>query len=171
MSLQELAQVGEFLGGFSVLLTLIFVAFQIRGNTKAVRSAVAQQTHETLIQAYFEVARDADLNRIFRIGTQDLSALSEDESGQFFAFWSGVMYIAQNWLYQKNSGALDDKLVNSFVAGISSNFHSDGFRAYWNDRKYTFSDDVQEWVEGFLSHPPTRSGHVPLGASVNTESE
>ena len=44
MDLQTLAQIGEFLGGLSVLLTLIYLAIQIRGNTKAVRSAGAQQT-------------------------------------------------------------------------------------------------------------------------------
>ena len=68
MTLQELAQIGEFLGGAVVLVTLIYLAVQLKGNTKAVRSAGAQQTHETLIQGYFEIARNPDLNRIFRMG-------------------------------------------------------------------------------------------------------
>ena len=77
MDLQTLAQIGEFLGGLSVLLTLIYLAIQIRSNTKAVRSAGAQQTHDSMVELYSQLAGDAQLNRAFRVGTQDLEALTE----------------------------------------------------------------------------------------------
>jgi hypothetical protein len=166
MELQQLAQVGEFLGGLSVLLTLIYLAIQIRGNTKAVRSAGAQQTHDTLIQAYRQLAGDAELNRIFRNGTRDINSLSEDETGQFYAVWSGVLYIAQNWLYQRDSGVLDEKLVMTFLTGMSNNFHADGFKAYWSERKHTFSDALQEWAEDAMSAPPARVGMTTLGPAL-----
>ncbi len=85
MNLEQLAQIGEFLWGLSVLLTMIYLAVQVRGNTRALHSVGAQQTHDTLLQGYMEMAKDANLNRIYRLGTQDHSALSEDESGQFFS--------------------------------------------------------------------------------------
>ena len=124
MDLESLAQVGEFVGGISVIATLIYLALQIRGNSSAVRSAGAQQTHDTLIQGYFQLATDPQLNRIFRLGTQDISSLNEDETGQFFAFWSGTLYIAQNWLYQRETGALEEELVDTFLSGLAENFHA-----------------------------------------------
>lgn len=166
MNLQELAQIGEFLGGVSVLITLIYLAIQLKGNTRAVQSAAAQQTHETLVQGYFEVARNADLNRIFRTGTIDYTSIDENEAGQFFAFWSGIMYVAQNWIYQRDSGALDEKLVDSFLTGISLNFHSPGFSVFWDQRKSTFSNELIEWVEAIRAKPPESTGHVPLGISA-----
>ena len=69
MNLQELSQIGEFLGGLSVLLTLVYLDLQIRGNTKAVRLAGAQQTHDPML-AYRQLAEDSELNRIFRSGTR-----------------------------------------------------------------------------------------------------
>ena len=165
MTLQELAQIGEFLGGASVLVTLIYLAVQLKGNTKAVRSAGAQQTHETLIQGYFEIARNTDLNRIFRTGTVNFSVLNDDEVGQFFAFWSGTMYIAQNWIYQRDSGVLDDKLVDSFLTGISSNFHSDGFEVFWESRKPTFSMEMIKGVDTIRASPPKQPGHAPFGVT------
>jgi len=167
MGLQELAQIGEFLGGLSVLLTLIYLALQIRGNTKAVHSSAAQLTHDTLTQGYYELARNPQLNKVFRAGTRDLSTLSEDDVGQFFAFWSGTLYMAQNWLYQKNAGTLDDHLWSTFLSGMAANFHSAGFQSYWKERKYTFSHELQEWVEGIIAEPPTRAGHILLGISEN----
>ena len=58
MTLLQLSQIGEFLGGLSVLLTLVYLAVQIRGNTRAVRSAGAQQTHDSMLQLYHHLAGD-----------------------------------------------------------------------------------------------------------------
>ncbi len=163
MNLEELAQIGEFMGGISVLLTLVYLAVQIRNNTKAVRSAGAQQTHDTLINAYIELGRNAQLNRIFRMGTRDIDSLTEDETGQFYAFWSATLYVCQNWLYQQKSGTLDEKLVFTFLGGAASNFHSPGFRAYWTERKFMFSDEQQNWVEGVMSKPSPHGEYATLG--------
>jgi hypothetical protein len=168
MDLQQLAQVGEFLGGLSVLLTLIYLAVQIRGNTKAVRSAAAQQTHDSLTDGYYRLAQDVALNRIFRAGTKDIKALSDDELGQFFAFWSGTLYVAQNWLYQRNNGALDEELVMTFLHGVAANFHADGFKEYWNARRDTFSPTLQEWVDGIMSNAAAQDGWTPLGLTSHS---
>ena len=168
MDLQQLAQAGEFIGGLSVLLTLIYLAVQIRGNTRAVRSAAAQQTHDALTDGYYHLAHDPSLNRIFRMGTSDLSTISEDEVAQLFAFWSGTLYLCQNWLYQSDAGALDEDLMNSFLNGVSSNFHAEGFKQYWNSRRATFSPKLQEWVDGVMAKPKAHEGWTTLGPHSQT---
>jgi hypothetical protein len=163
MTLQQLSQIGEFLGGLSVLLTLIYLAIQIRGNTKVVRSAGAQQTHDSMVELYRQLAGDAQLNRTFRVGTQDMGSLTEDEIGIFFAFWSATLFAVQNWLYQRDNGVLEEALVMTWLGGVASNFHADGFKVYWSKRKFMFSDVLQEWVEEIMSKPPAHSDYVTLG--------
>jgi len=170
MDLQTLAQIGEFLGGLSVLLTLIYLAIQIRSNTKAVRSAGAQQTHDSMVELYSQLAGDAQLNRAFRVGTQDLEALTEDEIGIFIAFWSGTLFAAQNWLYQRDNGVLEEALVMTWLGGVASNFHADGFKVYWSKRKFMFSDVLQEWVEEIMSKPSARGDYVTLGLGTKPDS-
>jgi hypothetical protein len=46
-----------------------------------------------MIQLYRQLAGDAELNRIFRVGTQDIDSLTEDETGVFMAEWSATLYI------------------------------------------------------------------------------
>jgi hypothetical protein len=163
MDLNTLAQIGEFLGGLSVLLTLIYLAIQIRGNTKVVRSTGAQQTHDSMVELYRELAKDAELNRIFRVGTQDMTSLSEDEIGRVMAFWSATLYTVQNWLYQSDNGVLEETLVMTWLGGVASNFHADGFRLYWDDRKFMFSVPLQNWVEEIMSKPPAHGDYATLG--------
>ena len=134
MNLQELAQIGEFLGGLSVLLTMIYLAVQIRGNTKAIRSSSAQQTHDAIVSIYTLMGSDSAANRILRLGTEDLAALTDNESGQFYALMTAAMFMSQNLLYQDKAGSSDHDMANSFLIGFSSNFHQKGFQAYWEVR-------------------------------------
>ena len=46
MSLNDLANIGQVIGAIAVVISLIYVALQIRQNTNAVRSATAQTVHE-----------------------------------------------------------------------------------------------------------------------------
>ena len=169
MDLQTLAQIGEFLGGLSVLLTLIYLAIQIRGNTKAVRSAGAQQTHDSMVELYRQLAGDTQLNRTFRVGTQDVESLTEDEIGIFFAFWSATLFTVQNWLYQRNNGVLEETLVMTWLGGVASNFHADGFKVYWSKRKFMYSEVLQEWVEEIMSKPPAHGDYAILSLETKPD--
>jgi hypothetical protein len=46
MSLNDLANLGQVIGALAVVISLIYVALQIRQNTAAIRSAAAQTVHE-----------------------------------------------------------------------------------------------------------------------------
>ncbi len=102
MELAQLAQIGEFLGGLSVLLTMMYLAIQVRSNTKAVRAAAAQETHDALSQGYLQLAQARELNRLFRVGTaQGIEALEPNEVGHFIAMWSYTLYVTQKLALSK----------------------------------------------------------------------
>jgi len=74
MTLNDLANVGQIIGAVAVVISLIYVALQIRQNTNAVRSATAQTVHEHLAKWYHLVAPDDNLSQIVANGS-----LSEKE--------------------------------------------------------------------------------------------
>ena len=49
MTLQDLANIGELVGGIGVLATLIFVVLQLRQNTRAIQSANAREAGDAMI--------------------------------------------------------------------------------------------------------------------------
>ena len=131
-------------------------------------STIAQDTHETLLNGYREMAKDANLNRVFRQGTLDISVLTEEETGQFFALWTYILYLTQNWLYHRSSKTLDEELSETWMYGISTNFHMPGFQHYWKHWRDFFSQELIDYVEKVMSAPPLNPGHVPLGFSVDS---
>jgi hypothetical protein len=46
MNLNDLANLEQVIGAIAVVISLIYVALQIRQNTNAVRSAMAQTVHD-----------------------------------------------------------------------------------------------------------------------------
>ena len=57
MNLNDLANIGQVIGAIAVVISLIYVALQIRQNTNAVRSATAQSVHEHFASWYHLACR------------------------------------------------------------------------------------------------------------------
>ncbi len=166
MTLDQIANVAEIIGVIIVVITISYLAIQVRQNTQALHSSGAQSTHDALRSGYLAVATNSDLNRLVRNGCQDPSTLTDDESGQFFAFWTYIMFMTQNWLYQRRTRALDEDLTNTWLLAVSPDFHLPGFKHYWEHRKYMFSEELQIYVEEALAQPPIRPGTKIFGPSV-----
>ena len=77
MNLNDLANIGQIVGALAVVVSLIYVALQIRQNTNAIRSAAAQTVHEHFASWYRLVSADPDLSQIVVNGLRDYSSLSE----------------------------------------------------------------------------------------------
>jgi len=68
MSLNDLANLGQIIGALAVVISLFYVAHQIRQNTNAVRSATAQAVHEHFAKWYHLVRPMMSLHKSLRGG-------------------------------------------------------------------------------------------------------
>ena len=96
MNLNDLANLGQIIGALAVVISLFYVAHQIRQNTNAVRSATAQTVHEHFAKWYHLVAADAELSRIVADGLRDYASLAELERIRFVAAFMAFVSYSQN---------------------------------------------------------------------------
>src|SRR5215471_2832230 len=85
MSLNDLANLGQIIGAIAVVVSLVYVALQIRQNTNAVRAATSQSVHEHFANWYNSLARDASLSKIVIDGLRNYGSLSETDKVRFVA--------------------------------------------------------------------------------------
>jgi hypothetical protein len=111
--LNDLANLGQIIGAVTVVISLIYVALQIRQNTHAVRSAAAQVVHEHFASWYHLLANDAVLSQIAAKGLRDYTSLSEQDRVRFIAAFMSCLSYSQNaflkWrqkLLAPNSGSV-----------------------------------------------------------------
>ena len=110
MSLGDLANLGQIIGAIAVVISLFYVAYQIRQNTNAVRSATAQTVHEHFAKWYHLLAADGDLSQIVTDGLRDYSSLSEQEKARFIATFMAFLSYSQNAFLKWREGLLASPL-------------------------------------------------------------
>jgi len=120
MSISELGSLGEFVASFGVLITLIFLAFQTRQNTKAVRASIASDMASHWLGNSNVMVSSPDL---FEIMTRDNEAgsMETDRAGRYYYFWMICVFkVIEFAHYQRTEGALDERLCETNINGLKS---------------------------------------------------
>jgi hypothetical protein len=147
MTLEDLANVGEFLGGLAVIVSLAYLAIQIRQNTRSVRAATFQAVADSISELGFRLGVDPAHGRVFVAGLQADGSLSEDEQRQFhFMLLTGTRRFENAYL-QWRSGVLSDEQFEGFRNGNARILRSPGGPAWWPIWRDHFTVPFREFVD------------------------
>lgn len=83
MSLDQLALLGEFVGGIFVVISLVYVAHQVRQHTRSLRTENYARVLERMSSLQSRMAVDSALNRIFVVGAEEPGRLTPGERLRF----------------------------------------------------------------------------------------
>ena len=102
--IEDLANWGEFIGGIAVVVSLIYVGFQIRATVA--QSRLDSYTKSTELWAHFTsaVAADTETWRIFHQGSNDYDGLNGEEQARFAFIISMYFGIIDTIMTHENAG-------------------------------------------------------------------
>ena len=83
MTLEDLGNLGEFIGAFAVIATLIYVATQLRQNTQSLRTSSFQAAMQTASQDTRLLAQNAEVAALYLRGLESFSSLDPVERIRF----------------------------------------------------------------------------------------
>jgi hypothetical protein len=147
MSLEDLGNIGEFVAAVAVLVSLIYLAVQIRQNTRTVRAAAFQQVVDSLADFTSSLSRDRELIEIVIKGNADFESLDEVERTRFdFAFIS-FFRRAENVVVQTEYGTLSADVWTGFRETLKSSLRAPGLREWWSHRRQRFHPAFQKFME------------------------
>lgn len=134
----------EVLTGLGVVLSLIFVAFEIRANTEAVKGATIQG----IADQYLEITLSSMETPEVRSGWAKAAAgredeLTLDEEIALNWYYNGILRIAENRFRQVELSIIDFEVVS----GGAPEFRSPFFRVYWDARRHLYSPDFAAHVD------------------------
>ena len=163
MNLNDLANLGQIIGAVAVVISLFYVASQIRQNTNAVRSATAQTVYEHFANWYNLVAADAELAQIVANGLRDYASLSEKERVRIVAAFMAFLSYSQNAFLKWREGLLAQSLWRGWELVIMNLVCAPGGKAFWNERAYMFGDEFRQYVENDLMKRQPHPDAKPMG--------
>jgi hypothetical protein len=116
--IEALGNIGDFIGGIGVVITLLYLAFQVRQNSRSVKAAAAQGVLGSLAQTLNSIGSSPQASRVFALGQLDPSKLTDEEVYQFIHLILGYFRIIEQAFYQNRLGGLDEDLWNGHVAQV-----------------------------------------------------
>jgi hypothetical protein len=146
MNWEALGAIGELAGALVVVLTLFYLAVQIKQNTLAVKTS----SHHAITDSFNVInglmASDPRLARIWRLGTLDMSALSEDEQISFSFMNVMVMRVYETLYYQHQAGTIEDQLYLGEENTIKWAIANPGFREWWLANPISFGPEFRDYI-------------------------
>ena len=143
MSIMELGAMGEFLGSIGVIVTLIYLATQIRQNTKVARADMSKDLMLTSRSAIWDLAANPELAEIHA----EVRGLGESDNARHTSFLQSFFRLYEIAFTLHTEGLLDDGIYKSYVEMIREFARSRYFDAYWEQSQTFFQQDFRLYVE------------------------
>lgn len=113
MTLSDLANIGEALGGLAVLVSLIYLILELRRSTKTAISASAWNATVALAELCEGLSHNRELSAlIIRAGVESTrrEELTDDEFSQYFMFFRSLLFKYEAQWYLWREGTLTDEM-------------------------------------------------------------
>ena len=149
MNWEAISAIGEIIGALAVVITLIYLARQIKDNTRVARSATRQSIAETTMSIADDMIGDRELAKVFLKDIQNAD-LDAAERLQIFARAYKGMRNYENIHYQFLTGMLSENEWLGFRSNLKANFEWASMRAYWDNEKQYYSAPFQKEVVGII---------------------
>jgi hypothetical protein len=151
MTLQDLGNIGEFVGALGVIASLVYLALQIRQNTRSTRTAMYQATTRDMFEAADLMARDADLNAIWFTGIRDFDSLSREEMRRFASYMFSLLRRYDNAHHQTNAGMIDGEWWAGISETLEYTISHPGVQSWWKEGRSLFRPDFREFIDQMIS--------------------
>ena len=131
MSIQDWGAIGEIVGAIGVILTLIYLATQIRQNTRQLRS----EGHQGITDGYNDIlgqllADDTLFETLVR-GCQDWESISAFQQSQCHIFFHQHLMHLRMAFQLRDKGAIDDDVYRSIEDMHIKFMANPGNRVWW----------------------------------------
>ena len=143
---------GEFVAAIAVLVTLVYLALQIRQTKLAVSANIHQALNDVSIHLYTTVASNESLAAAFVGANSSEQNLTPTQALQFRALGMAMIRNAENMYYQHTIGLLSEERIRSSAFALKDYYRSSPyFVDIWISSKESVRSDFCDWMDHFLN--------------------
>jgi hypothetical protein len=171
MSIQDWGAIGELLGSVAVLVSLVYLASQVRQTRE--QAQLDSELHLTDQMALHteKMALDPELARIVELANNSPTELTEDERRR--AMWWQVSYLHMNeGMFRRfEKGLLSPEAWEPYERGLAGLFATEFLPQWWaTDMSRLYTDSFRSYVDKNLSRVQGRWSHTRAASIGSSES-
>lgn len=150
MELQDLANLAQLISGVAVIVSLFYLAIQVRQNTASMRTENFGRALDRVSAMQSLLFEHGTLARLQSRGVLDPSTLTREERLQF-TWWLTEAFGAFEFMFhQAQSGALPDEVWSRWSATTAWWISFPGVQAWWRARPTPFSKSFTSFVDALI---------------------
>jgi hypothetical protein len=152
MNWDAISAISQLVGSIAVVLSVLYLGLQVHRSTRVARLATQDAAAAALRDVTKPFMENAEVERIWRIGLEDLNALSTEDRARFFhatyQFLKAFEKIHFHYVY----GLMDRQLWEGWHGLLRHYVAAPGIAHYWKLRPEVFSERFRKFVDAL--EPP-----------------
>jgi len=150
MNWEAIAATAQLVGTIGVIVTLVFLAVQVRGNTRVANAQARHSISEFVLQIALFRAEHAD--RFAKLESEAELTAGDHQ----FRYWSHIQFLlhAETYFHHHALGLMPDVHWRPYERYFGKYVASPGFKDVWDDIGPGFSEDFAHWIEVMLTNLP-----------------
>ncbi len=149
--IEAMGNIGDFVGGIAVIVTLIYLAMQIRQNTRSALASTELQVGRMSVDLNALIAGNPELARIYRLGLVGSEELTPDESIQWLSLLAVIFYSHEALYRQYERGLLEETSWRAVEEGLDRYLSGAAVANWWRNRAATFSSSFSALVDARIA--------------------
>jgi hypothetical protein len=146
VSLSDLASIGSLVSGIAVVISLIYLSFQIRQTAKNQRGTMHQMRAALTTDIMLRIA-ESGLAPTFRAGLSGSPEISEAQFWQYFYAASAILRTTENAYTQYQDGLVSEAHFATAKASARTFLANPGYRALWQVTRLNREPGFREFMD------------------------
>jgi hypothetical protein len=155
LSLEDLGNLGEFLGLFAILITLVYLARQTRQSVD-ITKGTEQRTLIDQFNVYLRVMTEPQNLEAIRDALVSYRKLDANAQARAFGLLAQWVNHYEQSRYAFQSGLLPAAVLNAFENFTLAFLVTPGGEEFWQDYRHVFGRDVGGRLDELISDPARR---------------
>src|SRR5438067_12567847 len=157
MSWEAISAVAQLDGSIAFVYSVPYLGIQVHRSTRVARLATQHAAATALRDVTKPFMENADVERVWRVGLEDLNALSAQDQARFFhaayQFLKAFETIHFHYVY----GLMDRQLWEGWRGLLRHYVAAPGIAHYWKLRPEVFSERFRNFVNALEPPPEQRT--------------
>lgn len=147
MTIEQLGNIGEFVAAIATVITLIYLAFQLRQNTRALRATAFQSVVSEMGKNVEPLVNNADLAEIFIKGANHPENLSAAERIRVNSLYVATFRRLESVYVQYTLGTMNRDNKQGFEESIIPLLQSSYGKTWWKEAKSSFYAPYVRYID------------------------
>lgn len=153
--LESLANLGEIIGAVAVVVSLVYLAVQVRQNTRAQRTENFSRALDRVAAIQSSLAQDSETAVVFSKGVVDPDSLTPRERIRFTWAMYELFGAFEFMFLASRDTAIPEEVWERWSLAGAWWLTFPGVQAWWQIRPIPFTRSFTAYVEDLLAHNPT----------------